>query len=286
MTSIYRSAEGQRVIRAWCERRLDEWDVRHRRWNISTAAGPTSVVAVGTETPGPRPPVVVVPGTNMNTAVCLDFLAALAARWPVIALDVPGQPGLSAEQRPRKDRMDWYGRWLSEVVEHVSPGRVVVAGHSLGGAIALACPSDRIAARVLVAPAGLMRLSVPPKLLAATGPWLVTPGPVPTRRLLEQMTAPGGHIPEHLCDWMTLVARHCRTSLAPAPLDSATLADQRTAPCVVATGAHDVFLPPRRLGPAVRRRLGADLHTLEGCGHLALDEDPERIVDLVSGVTM
>ncbi|WP_063131324.1 alpha/beta fold hydrolase [Nocardia fusca] len=284
MGSAYINTPSGEVIGLWCTEQLQEWRTAHRRWTITTTAGPTRVVALGHEHKS-GPTVVVVPGTNMNTAAARPFLAELATRYRVIAVDVPGQPGLSAPQRPRRNRLAWYGRWLDEVLEQTAPDAAVLLGHSLGGAIALACPSERITGRVLVAPAGLVRLKVPLRLLAATLAWLAAPSPERAHRLLRLMTGPTHPVAPQLAEWMTLVARYCRTTLAPAPLAPALLDRCRSTPCVVAVGAHDIFLPPDRLEPAVRDLLGSELRVLEGCGHLALDDDPASVVELVNDLT-
>lgn len=284
MGSAYINTPSGEVIGRWCTEQLQDWDTTHRRWTITTSAGPTHVVTLG-PTHESAPTVVVIPGTNMNTAASLPFLAELATRYRVIALDTPGQPGLSAPQRPRKDRLPWYGRWLDEALEQTVPDTAVLLGHSLGGAIALACPSERIAGRVLVAPAGLVRLKVTPRLLAATMAWLAAPSPGHTHRLLHLMTGPEQSVAPHLVEWMTLVARYCRTTLAPSPLPPELLESCRSVPCVVATGSHDIFLPPARLEPAVRDLLGTELRILPNCGHLALDDDPAGVVELVDHLT-
>ncbi|MFI1460947.1 alpha/beta fold hydrolase [Nocardia carnea] len=282
MVSAYVNAPSGDVIRLWCTDRLDDWSTPHRQSTVATSAGPTRVTALGH---APGPVVVVVPGTNMNTAASLPFLAQLATRHRVIVVDVPGQPGLSAAQRPRRDRMAWYGQWLDEVLEQTIPDTAVLLGHSLGGAIALACASPRVAGRVLIAPAGLVRLSVRPRLLVATLAWLATPSRNRTARLLQLMSGPGRTVAPHLVEWMTLVARYCRSTLAPAPLAPELLGRCRSAPCVVATGSHDIFLPPGRLESTVRDRLGTELRILPECGHLALDDDPAGVVGLVDDLT-
>ncbi|WP_280220103.1 alpha/beta fold hydrolase [Nocardia neocaledoniensis] len=284
MASVYKSAKAQRLIQDWCRNRVDDWDVEHRRWDAMTAAGVTSVVAAGLDQ-AMAPTVVLVPGTNMNAAVSLSFAEKLARRWPTLILDVPGQPGLSAARRPRRNRMAWYGQWLTEALENTTTGPAVVVGHSLGGAIALACPSPRIAGRVLISPAGLVRLAVGPSILAATIPWLARPTTTRTNRLLRHMLAPEHGVNAELSDWMTLVARHCHSSLAPMPLSAAALnAAREGAPCLVAAGRDDTFLPPGRIGPGVRRRLDTELRSVAHCGHLGLDEQPDEIVALVAEV--
>ncbi|MFB6930630.1 alpha/beta fold hydrolase [Streptomyces noursei] len=78
-------------------------------------------------------------------------------------------------------------------------------------------------------------------------------------------------------NWMTLVARHSRSSGAPG---TATL-PARSIPRLVLTGEHDVFLPPRRLGPAVHAALGAELGVISEAGHLLVEERPEYLSTLL-----
>ncbi|MEU5199337.1 alpha/beta fold hydrolase [Streptomyces scabiei] len=282
MPSLYRNAECRQRVRDWCLERLGEWGVPHQRHEIPTTAGVTSVITMGPETAPAVPTVVLVPGTNTNASVYRHISEALAARWSTVVLDVPGQPGLSADARPRRGWSAWYGQWLTEALEQVAPGPAIVVGHSLGGAIVLASDSPRITGRVLLSSAGLVRLLVPPAVVAATVPWLARPTAPRAARVLRRMVAPGGQVPDELAEWMTVVARCCHSSLAPAPLPPELLAERRSVPCLVATGRHDVFLPPQRVAPAAQRHLGATLHVLQGSGHLLLDESPGEIVTLVA----
>ncbi|MFG2334320.1 alpha/beta fold hydrolase [Streptomyces sp. NPDC048604] len=283
MRSIYRSAAAHDRVRDWCERHLDAWKVPHTRSYLDTSAGATHVTTVGpAPTPG-TPSIVLVPGTNMNAAVALDTLESLSGVGQVIALDVPGQPGLSAGARPRSARAAWDGSWLSEVMDRVAPRGAVVVGHSLGGAIALACRSERITARVLVSPAGLVWLRVGPAVLGATLPWLLRPTVPHAERLLRHMVAPGAEPPVGLANWMALVGRSCRSSLAPPPLPRSVLtAAARKAPAFVIVGAHDAFLPTSSLRRATGRRLASGLLVVGDAGHLVLDEAVDRVAPVVS----
>ncbi|MFV2098569.1 alpha/beta fold hydrolase [Micromonospora sp. LOL_014] len=280
MTSIYRSVQGQSRLQGWCSDQLDRWTVPHQRFSVATSRGDTHVVSAGEGAPS----VVVLPGTNFNAATCLPLTETLAQRWPVWVLDVPGQPGLSAAERPDRGGLAWYGRWLGEFLDRAAIGPVVIVGHSLGGGIALACDSPRVVGRVLVSPAGVVRLRVTAGVLAATLPWLTQPTSSRSARLLRMMHGPGEHPSPVLTDWMTLVARECRSSLAPLPLPVATLQRAAGVPMAVATGERDVFLPPSRLRRAVSRSLGVDMEVLPGAGHLVPDEHPEQVLSLVDEV--
>lgn len=159
------------------------------------------------------------------------------------------------------------------------PGPVVVVGHSLGGAVSLACDAPQIVGRVLLSSAGLVRLRVPAPLLAATLPWLLRPTVARSTALVRRMAAPGqGYVADHLGEWMDLVGRCCRTSLAPPPLPPGLLELRRSVPALVVAGQFDPFLPPHHLGPAATCRLGAEFRVVEGAGHLLLDESPAAVL--------
>jgi pimeloyl-ACP methyl ester carboxylesterase len=245
---------------------------------VDTSAGRVALVSAGRG--GPR--VVVVPGTSFNAAVALPWLRALSARWAATVVDLPGQPGLSNPHRPWRGRLAWYGRVLDEVLEVADLDRVVLVGNSLGAAVALAAGSPRIAARALVAPAGLIRLTVDPALALASARWLLRPTAGHTRRMLRLFVGPGEDPPETEVDWMTLMAASCRTTLAPPPLPAGLLARRAGRPCVAGVGEHDRFLPPRRLAPALRRRMGLDLRILPGMGHLTTPGHLDDVVSLVA----
>ncbi|QLY29463.1 alpha/beta fold hydrolase [Nocardia huaxiensis] len=245
---------------------------------LDTTAGSVHVTAAGIGAPR----VVVVPGTGFNAAVALPWLQALSSRWPTMIVDLSGQPGLSDPRRPRRHRLRWYGRLLDEILTIADLDNVVLVGNSLGAAVALAAGSPRIAARALISPAGVIRLSMAPKLAAASAIWLLRPSTDHTRDLLRLFVAPGEEPPEPEVEWMTVLAANCRTTLAPPPLPSALLADRATRPCVVAVGEHDRFLPPHRLAPALRRTMNIDPHIITGMGHLTTPAHLNHVVALVA----
>ncbi|MEQ4723941.1 alpha/beta hydrolase [Nonomuraea sp. B19D2] len=279
--SIYRGAERQQQVRDWCTRRLEQWSVPHRRDDVPSCVGSTHVVSLGSGSPT----VVVVPGTNVSAALLESLASVLAPTFSVLLLDLPGQPGLSAGHRPRRDRLAWYGRWLADVLAQTIPDTAIVVGHSLGGAITLACDSPRIAGRVLVSTAGLTRLIPGIGVMRATIPWMLGPTPARSTALLRHFFAPGHTPPPHLVEWYTLIARACRTSLAPPVLPSELLAQRTNVPRLVVTGRHDVFLPPRRLRGPAGRRLGADLTVIPGAGHMVTDEQPQSLASLISAMS-
>src|SRR5690606_2238190 len=122
-------------------------------------------------------------------------------------------------------------------------------GHSLGGAVLLTCDSDRIAGRVLLAPAGIAELRLDARMLAPSLRWMLAPTPERTRAMLTHFTAPGTPPPEPIVEWLDLVAIHCRSTLAFSPLPTETLRRHLGSPLLVATGATTASPPPTTSAP-------------------------------------
>lgn len=280
MPSVYKNPRGQRAVQQWCSETLARANFPLATRALDTSVGRVHLTSAGTG----RTRVVMVPGTGFNAAVALPWLRALSVHWPTTVVDLPGQPGLSDPRRPRRGRLAWYGRVLDEVLAAMHADGVVLVGNSLGAAVALAANSPRIAARALVSPAGFMRLSVDPEVALASAVWLLRPTAGHTRRLLRLFLPPGAEPPETEVEWMTLMATHCHTTLAPPPLSPELLAGRAERPCVVGVGEHDRFLPPLRLVPAVRRTMNLDVRVFSGVGHLITPAHLDKVVSLVAEV--
>ncbi|MFC7330152.1 alpha/beta fold hydrolase [Marinactinospora rubrisoli] len=274
---IYRSPAGRHAVRAWCRQALAAWPELRARTLESPRLGHTAVFhAPG----GPGTPVLILPGTNFNAATTVPVARVLAADRPVHLVDLPGQPGLSDDRRPGGDRTMAYGAWLEDVLPRLTDRPVLVLGHSLGAAVALAAsPSPLAAGLLLLNPAGLTAAVLSPALMRVTVPWLLRPGEHPSARLVAFMSGTSGNRADarSAARWLALVARHSRTGLAPGPLPAPVVARWSGTPVRVATGAHDRFYPPARLTGPARRLLGRTVHTFPDAGHLALHEEPERV---------
>jgi pimeloyl-ACP methyl ester carboxylesterase len=282
MGSAYRSSSGADRVRGWCLAALRSWDEPHELHTIETSAGRTHVVSAGSGVPV----CVYLPGTNFNAATSKPVLEALAARCTVYAADLPGQPGLSSPARPH-DELTGYARWVRELIAWVrsrhGSERLVLIGHSRGAAVALSADPDTVDGLVLLSPAGLVDVRPSLAMLRATVPWLVRHNELESRRLLAYMSGPGQVPMDEQVEWMSLVARACRTTGAPGALPNADLVRWRGRGVVVAVGDHDVFFASQKLAMACRAELGVDLVVVRGAGHLLVDEEPGRVAELVIG---
>jgi pimeloyl-ACP methyl ester carboxylesterase len=283
MASPYRSSAGADEVRRWCASGLAKWGAPHSMHEIDTSGGRTHVVSAGTG----DDVCVYLPGTNFNAASSTVVVSVLASECLVYAADLPGQPGLSAAERPAPETAG-YAAWVSDLVDWVrrrhEDGRIVLAGHSRGAAVALSAEPDSVDGLALLAPAGLTDVRPSIEMLRSTVPWLVQRNPSGTKRLLQYMSGPARTPSDDLVEWMTLVARTCRTTGAPGALPDTTLDRWKGHPVRVAVGEHDVFFPVSRLREPCRSRLGCEPLVVSGAGHLVVDEEPAVVWELVASL--
>ena len=154
--NIYRSPKGADAIQRRYRELLDQWPVPHQRQVVPTREGDTFVVSSG---PLDAPPVLAIQGSGANTAMWLPQIAGWAPHLRVHAVDVIGEPGLSAPSRPPMNS-ERYARWLDDVMNGLSLTTASVIGMSLGGWFALDYAirrPARVTRLVLLTPAGIGR---------------------------------------------------------------------------------------------------------------------------------
>ncbi|RYF38667.1 MAG: alpha/beta hydrolase, partial [Comamonadaceae bacterium] len=72
---IYHETADSLPVRRTCRDRLEHWHVPHALHRFDTSLGVTTVLSAGTSTG--RPPVVLLPGADLNAATSLATVCAL-----------------------------------------------------------------------------------------------------------------------------------------------------------------------------------------------------------------
>src|SRR5439155_8485197 len=103
------------------------------RRTVPTRHGDTFVLVSAPEN---GPPVLLVHGSGGNTLAWLGLVGRLADRFRLYAVDVIGEPGLSAPSRPPLGSSA-YAEWLDDVLDGLGVGEVQVVAASLGGWLAI-----------------------------------------------------------------------------------------------------------------------------------------------------
>src|SRR5207248_4412174 len=113
MAGIYKSPEGERAVQERYRRFLQYWPVANQQLRVPTSQGETFVIACGNEQ---APPLLLFHGSASNSAMWMGDVAALAAHFRVYAIDMIGEPGLSAPSRPPL-KSEAYALWLDDILE-------------------------------------------------------------------------------------------------------------------------------------------------------------------------
>ena len=156
MTSIYKTEAGGRALEARYRELLALWPVTNEHLRVPTREGETFVIACGDKA---APPLVLLHGAGSNSISWIRDVAEWSKHFRVYAVDVIGEPGLSAPSRPPLTS-DAYARWLGDVFCALSIDRASLVGISLGGWMALEFATrspSRISKLVLLCPGGVGR---------------------------------------------------------------------------------------------------------------------------------
>lgn len=248
---------------------------------------------------GRGPVLLLVHGTAASTHSWRDLMPALAERFTVVAPDLPGH-GFTGMPAGHGLTLPGMARALGDLVAALDIAPVLVVGHSAGAAILLRMTLDGTLAprgviglnaallplgeahaalfsRLARVLAGLpfvprlfawqaSRRAVAEKLLADTGSRLDRRGIDLYARLFRY--------PSHIGSALRMMAQW---DLRPLLRDLPRLA----APLLLVVGTGDRAVPPHQ-ATQVRQRLPATrILRLPGLGHLAHEEDAERVAGLI-----
>jgi pimeloyl-ACP methyl ester carboxylesterase len=227
----------------------------------------------------------------------------LATEYRVIAVDRPGSgyseraPGASAALGAQADVM-------AALIETLKLGRVVVVGHSLGGALALALAQrhpERVAGLALVAPLTHERTVVPAAFRAMhiTRPWLralvgwtlAVPMTIAlSEKVLEMVFGPEAVPRDYAMRGGGLLSLRPKqfiaasTDLAAVNEDMPGMMQRYGAmrlPVSILYGKSDRILDPQEQGEAFAAKLpGAELTLVDG-GHMLPITAPERTAQFI-----
>lgn len=151
---IYKSPAGKAKIMALYEAVLARWPVPHETLNLPTRHGDTFVIASGEKS---APPLVLLHGSASNAVSWIGDIVEYSQHFRVYAVDLPGEPGKSAENRPAWQGPD-FAQWLEDVFSGLRIPQASLLGISQGGWTALKFATthlERVTRLVLLAPGGI-----------------------------------------------------------------------------------------------------------------------------------
>lgn len=269
MTSIYKTAEGERAVRDRYLEILKHWPVENRQLRLPTRQGETFVVACGDES---APPLLLFHGGVANSAMWMGDVAAWAPHFRVYAVDLIGEAGLSAPSRP-KLASEAYAFWLDDVMQGLGLERASVVGVSLGGWLALDYATrrpGRVESLVVLCPGGVGRQkigivfkTIPLRMMGAWG----------TRKARELVLGrtPANPSPalQFFMKFIALIHRSFRPRMVKMPVFSDEALQRLSMPVITILGGKDVLLDSEETKERLKRNVPrVEVRYLPEAGHL------------------
>ena len=116
IVSVFKSREGRQRILEQYDKILKTFDFEYREQYVDTSYGPTYVLESGSHD---LPPLFLFHGSSSNSAAWFADIKALTQHHHVIAVDLIGDAGHSAENRLDM-KSDGYALWIRELFDGLS----------------------------------------------------------------------------------------------------------------------------------------------------------------------
>jgi pimeloyl-ACP methyl ester carboxylesterase len=265
VTDIYRSESGRQVVEGQYRRVLERWPGACEQRMVSTRQGDTFVVVSGNPS---AESLVLLHGSGTNSASWMRDAPTWAQHHRVYAIDVIGEPGLSAPSRPPL-ASSAYAEWLDDVWAGLGIEQASVVGISLGGWLALDFAirrSNRVASLSLISPAGigaqnhLLLLKV--GLLRLFGRWGLV-------KSLELVSGRRDALPKPLVDALLVVFHHFRPRMERIPRFTDADLASLPMPVQVIVGSDDALLNSKETRDRVEQCVRhASVISVENAGHI------------------
>lgn len=280
MANIYKSEAGRAAVESQYRRFLARWPVPCEQRIVSTRQGDTFVMISGEPT---APPVVLFHGSGTNSASWMREVATWAQHHRVYAIDMIGEPGLSAPSRPPL-ASSAYADWLDDVWAGLGLQKASIVGISLGGWLGLDFSirrPNRVVSLSLISPSGIGRQNYMFLLKVAVLRLFGTWGLLKSLSLVSAGTAP---LPKPIADALLMVFRNFKPRMGPIPRFTDTDLASLSMPVQVLLGSHDTLLNSQETRDRVERCVrDATVVWIENAGHV-LPPQTAAVADFLKGV--
>jgi pimeloyl-ACP methyl ester carboxylesterase len=260
---VFKSEESRDAIRTRYNQILSVFPFQKRY--VETTFGRTFILESGD---AKSPPLVLLHGSCSNSAFWFGEISALSGIFHVLAVDILGEAGNSAENRLDLDSED-YADWLAEVFDACAIEKPVVIGNSLGSWMALRFATkypERVSRLILIAPAGLSGINV--EFLERAKRMSQQKEPI----TMDPSVAQGVELPKEVEEFIILIFQGYNPITVALPIFTDEQIKRLTMPLLFVAGEADVMLDTA----VAAQRLGqltpdAEIHLLPGAGHMIIN---------------
>lgn len=271
---VYKSPEGQQMIQNLVRMGYESMTIDLKKRIVdSDCFGSTFICECG-KPDGET--VVLLHGTSSNSLSWMDYILKLKDDYHIVAIDLPGQPGLSSEQKMTFFELK---DWFFETVSKIGLNSFHLVGMSLGGSLAISFATEHgnllkslslIACGAVASPkiGGLIRIIF--HMMRGEA------GAKKIEKLLNpntdvQKAQSSGH--QLLADYQRAVNQEFIPFTDPIPLLSNDELGLLNIPVLYLAGAKDLLLNTAKTAARLHAFVDAvKIHVLEEYGHVIADQ--------------
>jgi pimeloyl-ACP methyl ester carboxylesterase len=265
--SVYKTPAGEKAVMALYDAALERWPLPYETLTVPTRHGDTFVITSGDPA---APPLILLHGAGTNSAIWIGDVAEYSRFYRVYAVDLLGEAGKSAPNRPAWDSLA-YSEWLADVFAALRINRAVLIGISQGSWTALkfaVTNPDCVEKLVLMTPGGIVpdRLSFILKVipLSMLGRW--------GQRRIIRLLYGAQVVPDGVEDIMAVVSRHFKSRFGVLPIFSDEELQRLTMPVFLLGGTKDCLRDMEKIAARMRALLPSlTVKIIPGVGHAVLN---------------
>ncbi|MEJ2109066.1 MAG: alpha/beta hydrolase [Acidobacteriota bacterium] len=283
MESIYKSEAGAKKVLNQYRNFLKKWPGPKEHLKVPTREGETFVIANGSHS---APPLVLFHGAMTNSIIWIKDVELWSGFFRVFAVDVIGEPGLSAPSRPPFDS-DAYALWIDDILDHLALKSASFVGASLGGWLALdyaARRSNRIDKLSVMCPAGIGKQKTGFFLQAMFLLMMGNRGKQKMQDLVFGKQAVNKTVEfRSFLEYMSTTQKHVRPRIGKLRVFSDEDLKKLTMPLLAIVGAEDVIFNSLETKERLEKYgQNATVHYLPKVGHSIINQT-ETILDFLRG---
>ena len=276
--SIYRSSDGEKAIIAAYESVLAHWPVPCDMLTVPTQHGDTFVIASGEKS---APPLVLLHGASSNSAAWGADVIAYSPHYRVYAVDLIGEPGKSAPNRPAWDGPA-FAEWLGDALDALEVDRTSLLGISQGGWTALRFAThspERVTKLVLLTPGGIIPERTSFLLSAIVYSLLGGWGTARLKRLVYGNL----EMDPEVDAYFSLITKHFKPRIEALPMFSNEELRHLTMPVLLIGGAQDSIRDVQGIAARMEKLLPQfEAVIIPDAGHVLLNT-PEHTLPFLAG---
>ncbi len=233
---LYKTLDGEQAVMALYDRALKNWSAAYETRVVPTRHGDTFVIVSGK---ADAPAMILLHGAGSSSTIWAGDVGDYSRDFRVYAVDLPGEAGRSAANRPAWDSPA-FAEWLEDVLNGLKIERVTLVGISQGAWTALkfaVVQPERVNKLVLLAPGGIVpdRASFLPKAIAfmMLGKWGI-------RRMVNALFGDQA-VPDGVTDIVVQITDQFKPRIGVLPIFTDDELRRLTMPVLLLGGTKDII---------------------------------------------